>query len=170
MDSGTATGDIDYIALRNNIVPFIGGGEISASSSLSVGGGLNLDMYCVSPLTQYKPNGKFSGTQIVNCTVSVFPCSRGTTAGEVSVAGRITTAGGRGVGGARVTVSGGELTQPIAALTSPFGYYSFTGLKAGQVYFISVKSKRHRFTNSSRALSVSDNLTDVDFVADNSNP
>ena len=77
LNSGTANGDIDYITLRNHITNVTGSGEIFASSSLNVPGGLNLDAYCVNPPSQYKPNGKFSGAQILNCILTsvYFPCT-----------------------------------------------------------------------------------------------
>jgi gliding motility-associated-like protein len=85
LNSGTATGDIDYINLRNNIVPFNGGGNIFASASLIVTGGLNLDAYC-SP-GGFTSNGKFSGTQTSNCTLNYFPgdCPAGGAAPTVSI-------------------------------------------------------------------------------------
>ncbi len=75
LSSGIANGDIDYITLRNHVTSTTGGGEISASSSLIVTGGLNLDAYCVSTSSKYIPNGKFSGTQLSDCnlTTTYFP-------------------------------------------------------------------------------------------------
>lgn len=62
LNGGVARGQIDYIALRNEIVPFTGSGSIFASSSLDVSSGLTLDAYWRGS-GGYIPNGKFSGLQ-----------------------------------------------------------------------------------------------------------
>lgn len=59
LNSGTIAGSIDTIALRNYIVPFHGGGQIIASSSVI--GTANLTAY-IAP-NGYNPNGKFTGSQ-----------------------------------------------------------------------------------------------------------
>ena len=43
--------------------------------------------------------------------------------------------------------------------------YRFDDVPAGESYVLSVASKRYQFTNPSRLISVSDDLSDVDFVA-----
>ncbi|NJN35449.1 MAG: hypothetical protein HC817_15510 [Saprospiraceae bacterium] len=70
--SGTASGDIDYMTLRNHVTNATGNGAIEASSSLNILTGLNLDAYCAGTFTQ---NGKFSGTRTNNCglTSTYFP-------------------------------------------------------------------------------------------------
>jgi hypothetical protein len=51
------------------------------------------------------------------------------------------------------------------ALTNPFGYYRFDGVEVGATYILTVEAKQHQFENPTRAVSVIDELTDVDFVA-----
>ncbi|MBK7934451.1 MAG: carboxypeptidase regulatory-like domain-containing protein [Acidobacteria bacterium] len=87
-------------------------------------------------------------------------------AAPASISGRVTTADGRGTGGATVTVSGGGLGQPQIARTSSFGYYSIEGLSAGETYVVSVGSKRFSFAVPSRVVSLTDSVSDIDFVAD----
>jgi hypothetical protein len=87
------------------------------------------------------------------------------TAAEATIAGRAVTADGRGIAKALVVLQGGSLSEPRTALTNPFGYYSFGGLDAGEVYVVSVQSKRHRFTDPVRVLNLSENAVGVDFVA-----
>lgn len=86
-------------------------------------------------------------------------------AATVTVGGRVTTAGGYGIGGAMLSIDGGSLSEPIFARTSPFGYYSFEGIPAGQVYVITITSKSYTFSPPSRAITVQDSIGDVDFVA-----
>ena len=87
------------------------------------------------------------------------------TAAGVSVSGRVTTADGRGIRGAKMTLSNSNNQTVITAITGSFGYYRFDDITAGQTYVLSVISKRFSFVVSSRLLSVNDELADEDFVA-----
>jgi hypothetical protein len=88
------------------------------------------------------------------------------TAADVSLAGRVTTADGRGIRNARVVISGNGLPEPRTATTGSFGYFSIEGLQAGQTYVVTVNSKRYTFSVPSRVITLLDNLADVNFVAD----
>jgi hypothetical protein len=82
LGSGTAWGDIDYIMLRNHVVPFNGGGLIEASSSVNVNDpatagtvNLNLDAYHSATFNQ---NGRFIGTRTntyPNSALNYFPAN-----------------------------------------------------------------------------------------------
>lgn len=89
-----------------------------------------------------------------------------TTAARVSLAGRVMTAGGRGIRGETVTVSGGGLMAPQSSLTSSFGFYIFENLVAGQTYIVSVGSKRYTYNVPSRLVNLVDAVADADFVAE----
>jgi len=88
------------------------------------------------------------------------------TASEVSLSGRVTTADGRGIRNARVVVSGNGLPIPVVATTGSFGYFSFSGLTAGETYVVTVNSQRFTFSVPSRVVTLVDNLADMDFTAD----
>jgi hypothetical protein len=88
------------------------------------------------------------------------------TAAGVDLSGRVTTADGRGIVNAVMTIQGGGLTQPRLARTGPFGYYAFTDLAAGQTYIVTIHSKRFTFTVPSRAVVLVDSIGDFDFVAE----
>lgn len=86
------------------------------------------------------------------------------TAANVSISGRVLTGNGNGLTNAQVMltdVNGNSRT----IVTGSFGYYRFDDVRVGETYIISVASKRFLFTPSSRVLNVTDELTDVDFVA-----
>lgn len=89
----------------------------------------------------------------------------GVTAADATLAGQVRSADGRGISKVRVSLSGGNLTDPRYALTNPFGYYHFEGLETGEAYIIRVESKRYRFEDTSRLINLYDNLADVDFIA-----
>ena len=86
----------------------------------------------------------------------------GLTAPTVSISGRVTSSRGQGVYTARVTIT--DLNRAVirTAMTNPFGYYRFENVPSN-TYTVRINSKRYNFTP--RTLDVTDNLTNVDFVA-----
>ena len=88
------------------------------------------------------------------------------TAAGVSLGGRVLTADGRGIRNATVVVTGNSLLITRYVKTGSFGYYTVDGLRAGETYIVTINSKRFTFQTPSRVVSLLDNLTDVDFVAD----
>jgi hypothetical protein len=88
------------------------------------------------------------------------------TAANAAISGRVTTADGRGIRNAKVTITGDSLPQMRVASTSSFGYFTFDGLQTGQTYVVTVNSKRYTFSVPSHVVSLIDNVVDVDFVAD----
>lgn len=83
------------------------------------------------------------------------------TAADAVVSGRIITADGIGVRGARVTMVDSRGVAR-AVTTSSLGYYRFDEVETGETYLMGVSSKRYRF--ESRVVQVVDSLTEVDFV------
>ena len=133
-----------YVTVSVNLPASAAGQNIKLKfrmgSDASVGGtGVNVD-----------------GIQVINS----YTCAAVTAAG-VTVTGRVMTPDGRGLSNARVIVTD---PQGIArtAITGTRGNYLFDDIQAGQTYVIGVKSKRYSF--SSRLLTVTDNISDVDFI------
>ncbi len=89
----------------------------------------------------------------------------GPTAAGVSLSGRVTDAEGRGIRNATITIEGGGLTEPRIVATGSMGYYNVEDLTVG-TYIVTVQAKRHSFANPTRALSMSDNVGDFDFIAE----
>lgn len=87
------------------------------------------------------------------------------TPATASLGGRVTTAWGNGIRNAIVIVTGGGLPGPLSVQTGAFGYYEFRDLRAGETYSVTVGAKRFRFTNPTRIVTLQDNVTDFDFVA-----
>ena len=90
----------------------------------------------------------------------------GPTAAQVSISGQVVSSTGRGIRNARVTVAGPTLTDPIVVITNPFGYFTVTGLSAGQTYVVALSSKQYLFSGPPRTMTVNEDLTDLEFVAD----
>ena len=88
------------------------------------------------------------------------------TAADVTLAGRVATASGRGIKDVHVRLNDGSGVIR-AATTNAFGYYRFDDIEAGQTVVVSISSKRYRFSNPVRVISLADNAFDVNFVSDN---
>lgn len=90
------------------------------------------------------------------CVVALAP-----TAANVAVAGRVMTPDGSGLRNATVLLSD-SAGNTRSAQTGSFGYYRFDDVTAGETYAVNVSSKRFQFTP--RTVSVTDELTDLDFI------
>ncbi|HMT06872.1 MAG TPA: PKD domain-containing protein [Pyrinomonadaceae bacterium] len=88
------------------------------------------------------------------------------TTAAASISGRVVTNDGSGVRNAAVSITGNSLSQPRIAKTSSFGYFSVEGLTAGETYVVTVNSKRYTFSTPSRVVTLTDNIGEVDFVAE----
>jgi len=96
----------------------------------------------------------------------LFVTARGaSTAAPATISGRVSAANGQGISRTRVILMGGNLTAPVAALTNAFGYYRFDDVEVGEGYTIRVESKRHRFANPVIFVSLGEDATGLDFVA-----
>ncbi len=91
-----------------------------------------------------------------------LPVPPGPTAAAVTVSGRVSTANGRGLRNAEVTLLNSNGTI-MTARTTNFGYFSFDGIASGQSVIISVRSKRYTF--APQVISLQDSATDLNFVA-----
>ena len=87
------------------------------------------------------------------------------TAAEVSVSGRVTTAGGAGIRSVVVTLTDSSGASR-KAMTGGFGMYRFTNVEVGRVYVLTVAAKKYVFTNPTQIVAVNDELTNLDFSAD----
>jgi len=81
------------------------------------------------------------------------------TAAEVTVGGRVLSSLNAAIPRAIVTFTGADGVTH-AAVTNNFGFYTITGLQAGQTYLITVSARRYIF--APQAVSVVDNLTGYD--------
>ena len=83
-------------------------------------------------------------------------------AAGVRISGRAVTAGGRGVGKVRVSLTdAGGNTRTV--LTGSFGFYSFDGVATGQTYTIAAQNKATTFANSPQVVFIGGARNDLDF-------
>ena len=86
------------------------------------------------------------------------------TAASVEIGGRITTAEGRGIRNALVTLTEADGTSRTV-VSGSFGHYRFADVSAGQTVTIEVSSKRFVFTQPGQILNVTEEQKDINFVA-----
>ena len=84
------------------------------------------------------------------------------TAAPVIVSGRVLTADGQPIGGARLSLlnSAGVVKT---ALTNPFGYFRFDGVAAGQTYILAAIAKDHEF--APQVITVENEISDLNLIA-----
>jgi hypothetical protein len=87
------------------------------------------------------------------------------TAAEIVAGGRIKTASGKGIQNVTITVTfpSGEIRTTVS---TAFGYYRFSDIPAGNTYLFSVAAKHYQFTQSTQVRSITDDVQDIDFIAD----
>jgi hypothetical protein len=83
----------------------------------------------------------------------------------VSISGSVLTSTGVGIRNALVTISGGNLPQPVTFQTGQFGLYVFEGLRSGETYNVHVSAKRFRFGITNQPVTPTGDVTNVNFVA-----
>jgi hypothetical protein len=93
-----------------------------------------------------------------------FPTCTAPTVASVALAGRVTSLSGNGLSGVTVRIQSTRDGQVRFSRTSSFGYYRFEDVPAGETYIVTASSKRFAF--SPRVIYLSDNLTEVNFVAE----
>ncbi len=99
-------------------------------------------------------------TQFSDWTLAQAP----PTSAAVSVSGRVSTADGRGIRNAVLTLTASDGTTRVAR-TGSFGYYAFDGVASGETYVLTIATKRYSFSALSRLISVNESIGDVDFTA-----
>lgn len=92
--------------------------------------------------------------------------SLGPTSAPASISGRAIAPDGRGISNVRIMVQGGELDEPVLALTNQFGYYAIEGLPSGQTYIVSAASGRTFFPDPVRVVNLDTDLSDLNFVSE----
>jgi hypothetical protein len=100
-----------------------------------------------------------------NVTCTFRNSSLTPTASTGSISGRVTDSYGRGISGARITILNTSSGNSNVVFTNPFGYYAVNDLMVGDFYFASVSHKRYSFTDDSRAFTMNDDISNLDFVA-----
>jgi hypothetical protein len=110
-----------------------------------------------------------AGTSSANGSFSLrggffTPAPFSPTAALASISGRILTADGRGIRNVSVTLTGAS-GETRMAFSSSFGYFTFENVTVGEVYLLSVRAKQFQFSQSAQAVSVLEDVTNINFIA-----
>lgn len=123
-----------------------------------------------SPLTLTNVNTSNDNADLLPITATNGAVTiLGPTAAGVAVGGRILTAQGGGIRNAMVSISGFPDGETRHAYSNDFGYFRFEEVPVGGTYILTVHSKRFMFLTQTRVITVSDELTDVNFTAEPEN-
>ena len=142
-----------------------GPGSFSGGASATVG---VQSATAGTEFTQYSYNtASLSPGLMISASLAPPVCSSGTggcifTAALASLRGRVVTPDGRGVKGARVTLSDGTDIR-ASAMTNTFGYFRFDGIPAGGSYILTPSARGLRF--ESQIVQLGSDLSDLTFVA-----
>lgn len=103
-------------------------------------------------------DGDFNSVPVVD--IGAYEAMLSPTAANVSISGRVTDSGGRGLANAYVTATNME-GNTVMGRTNLFGYYRIEDVSVGTSYVVEVNSKRHSF--QPRTVMIEDHLTGIDF-------
>ncbi len=87
------------------------------------------------------------------------------TSANVSVSGRVLAANGRGIPGARLTLTSAHGSAAVA-VTNAFGYYTLDTVPAGLTYTITASARGHTFAEPVLVIALDDNIANLDFQAE----
>ncbi|CAN5222390.1 hypothetical protein BH10ACI1_BH10ACI1_10310 [soil metagenome] len=147
--TGTPTGTVTVSDGVNSCMGTVAAGQCS----------LALNTAGMRTLTAtYGSDASFNGSVSPGVSHTVLPI----VAASVEIGGRVMTMSGIGISNARVTLVD-QTGNSRLARTSAFGYFRFADVQVGETYIISVISKRYQF--APQVLSVTDELTDLNFIA-----
>lgn len=88
------------------------------------------------------------------------------TAATASVSGRVLV-GKTGISRVQVVLTNTATGESRIAQTNSFGVYHFDEVGSGSTYVVTVQNRRYNFANPSRVVTVTENVGELDFVADN---
>ncbi len=152
--AGTRTGTASFFRNGSPIcsnVAINGSGQATCTITFTLAGNYNITV-------QYSGDANFNASTSPTFVQQVV----GPTAANVSVTGRVLTAEGRGVYGARVVMTDSS-GQARMALTNPLGYYRFTEVPSDAIYTFTVSAKTY-VTGEGIVRNITDNVTDLNFT------
>jgi hypothetical protein len=147
-------------------IPFVYDGTATyrLADLIPAGTGWDLSTNTSSSALGISDNNIIVGTGVFNGQVHAYAMVPVVT--NVTLGGRILTAGGDGIGNAVVTLSGGNLPAPLTVRTGGFGYFNFPGLTSGMTYTVTVSTKRYVFAQPTRMITLQNDVSDFNFVAE----
>ena len=148
-------------------IPFLynGASTFRLADLIPAGTGWDLSMNTSSSALGISDSGVIVGTGVFNGAVHAYAMVP-VAAANVTVSGRVLTAGGLPIRNAIVSISGGNIPGGVKTLSSSFGWFTFPGLQSGQTYTITVGARRNTFAQPTRMVTPQADVTNFDFVAE----
>lgn len=158
----TSFGSGNMVTVTENAV--LGWNLTSISCVETSGSGLPSILNTTVDLTNRKANIIVEEGEQVECTFTSEALAP--SASYASVSGQVTTSDGRGVRGARIDLLNASTNQVRYATTNTFGYYTFTELRVGDFYVISVPvtKKSGNRTPLAQSFTLESDLSGLNFV------
>jgi hypothetical protein len=133
---------------------------VASGGQISSGVAFTLDGTIGQPLAGNALNGSpFAVTSGFHNFSPLAP-----TAATVTVGGRVLTTNGRGIRNVLIVMTNAN-GAIRTVLSSAFGYYQFIDVAAGETYIFTARGKRFSFTEPTRVVSISEDITDLNFIA-----
>ncbi|MCU0239849.1 MAG: carboxypeptidase-like regulatory domain-containing protein [Pyrinomonadaceae bacterium] len=85
---------------------------------------------------------------------------------KLEISGRVIDAKGVALANISIELTRGNFKKKLTVRTDNEGFYSFDDLSVGETYFINIISEKHNFSNPSRVFTLTEDLTNTDFVSD----
>lgn len=156
--------------VRTAVTSFGQANSVTVSEDQAFGWSL-IDLDCVSTGgSQFVTNFNAGSVSIVSQAGGSVTCTfvNGLaipSAAGVSVSGRAVAADMQtGIGGAIVSLFDVQTGETRSLRTNQLGYYSFKDIEVGRFYVLSISHRRYSFGESTRAFSLTEQLSDVNFV------
>lgn len=115
----------------------------------------------IDPLLTITESNEANNTAPADATTNVTAAP---TAATVNVGGRVTSAKGRGIFRAVVSMTDGSGNK-FVAYTNSLGYYRFEEVEAGQTLIFNVRAKGYNFTQPTQLVSLNEEATTINFKA-----
>ncbi|MBS1797172.1 MAG: carboxypeptidase regulatory-like domain-containing protein [Acidobacteria bacterium] len=133
---------------------------VLGSGAASSGGAFSLENTAAQPVAGPLQNGNFA-------LYAGFwtPNAFAPTAATVTISGRVAD-GGAGIRNVIVTLTDAAGTVRTTK-TGAFGSYRFDDVRAGEIYVLTITSRRFVFSEPTRVLQVDADLAGIDFIVSN---
>ena len=159
----TETGDLTANLTFNYLPGDVNGNQASYVVFKKAGSATAVNA-CVLPSVCTPGTNQISITNVSSFSKWSAGQAQAPTAASVSVSGRVLTNTGRGIGNAVVTITD-STGNSRTTVSGSLGYYRFTDVPAGDLYVLTVNSRRFTFAQPSVSLSVNGDTNDVNFTA-----
>lgn len=134
---------------------------ISGGGDQSSGGNFSLQGTIAQPIAGYRMfgGGRYTATSGFWNYDALYP-----TAAMVELSGKIISANGEGIANVGVVLISPDGSAQTTH-TGTFGNFSFSGVESGRTYLINAVSRHYIFSQPSIVRYVTDNISDISFVA-----